>query len=109
MCFHGLEACALAAQGFDDLLVAYPTTEIHTLHQVCERIALGNLIVLMVDNAEQVKRIAAVARAVGGVVPLGMDVGRSWHLPGVNFGGDGCPVGTGSGAWGRLSQCVRAV
>jgi len=94
MCFHGLEACALAAQGFDDLLVAYPTTEIHTLHQVCERIALGNLIVLMVDNAEQVKRIAAVARAVGVVVPLCMGVDMSWHLPGLNFGVYRSPVRT---------------
>lgn len=27
MCFHGKEACLLAEQGFDDLLVAYPTTD----------------------------------------------------------------------------------
>lgn len=94
MCFHGLEACALAAQGFDDLLVAYPSTDLHTLEQVCASIALGHHIVLMVDGAEQVQRIAQVAKAAGVTVPLCMDVDMSWHLPGLNFGVFRSPIRT---------------
>lgn len=86
MCFHGLEACQLAQQGFDDLLVAYPSTDVFTLKAVCDQLAQGSVITLMVDNAEQAARISTVAQEAGVVVPLCMDVDMSLHLPGLNFG-----------------------
>lgn len=92
MCFHGKEACLLAEQGFDDLLVAYPTTDEKTLQRVCAQVATGSTIVLMVDAVEQVDRISAVAAAAGVEVPLCMDVDMSWHLPKLNFGVYRSPV-----------------
>lgn len=86
MCFHGIEAAQLAQQGFDDLLVAYPTMQQASLRAVCEQIAQGALITLMVDSADQVDAIEAVAKTYSVTVPLCMDVDMSLHLPKLNFG-----------------------
>lgn len=86
MCFHAFEAVELAKMGFDDLLVAYPTTDAHGIQAVCEQLLKGHLITLMVDCAAQVKAISAVAVRNNVCVPLCMDVDMSMHLPGLNFG-----------------------
>ena len=92
MCFHMREACALAAMGFDDLLVAYPSCQAADIAAVCDAVAGGAVITLMVDCPEQVRRIAAVAAERGVVLPLCLDVDMSWHLPGLNFGVYRSPV-----------------
>lgn len=105
LCFHGLEAVALAQQGFTDLLVAYPTTDVHVLRAVCEQ---QSDITLMVDSAEQVRAIEQAARAAGVVVPLCMDVDMSMHLPGLNFGVYRSPVRTVEDAlvlFGVIQSC----
>ncbi|MCH8542887.1 MAG: amino acid deaminase/aldolase [Alcanivorax sp.] len=92
MCFHMREACALAAMGFDDLLVAYPSCQPADVAAVCDAVAGGAVITLMVDCAEQVEHIAAIAAERGVVLPLCLDVDMSWHLPGLNFGVYRSPV-----------------
>ncbi|MBZ2187906.1 amino acid deaminase/aldolase [Alcanivorax sp. JB21] len=92
MCFHMREACALAAMGFDDLLVAYPSCQPADVAAVCAAVANGASITLMVDCPAQVERIAAIAAEQGVVLPLCLDVDMSWHLPGLNFGVYRSPV-----------------
>ena len=94
LCFHGLEAVVLAQQGFTDLLVAYPTTDAHVLNTVCQQIARGGDITLMVDSPQQAAIIADIARNNNVVVPLCMDVDMSMHLPKLNFGVYRSPVRT---------------
>lgn len=86
MCFHAREACMLAANGIDDLLVAYPTLQERDIHAVCEQIRHGASITLMVDCPEHVRRLAAVAEQTGVRLPLCLDVDMSMRLPGLNFG-----------------------
>src|SRR5690606_15799670 len=92
MCFHAGEASRLAALGFDDLLVAYPTVQPAVIREVCEQLRAGRRITLMIDSPAQIERIDEVARREGVCVPLCLDVDMSWHLPGLNFGVYRSPV-----------------
>lgn len=92
MCFHAREACALAEQGFDDLLVAYPTVQAADIRAVCVAVRDGHRILLMVDCAAHVEALARVARDEQVTLPLCLDVDMSWHLPGLNFGVYRSPV-----------------
>ncbi len=92
MCFHAGEASRLAALGFDDLLVAYPTVQPTVIREVCEQLRAGRRITLMIDSPAQIERIDEVARREGVCVPLCLDVDMSWHLPGLNFGVYRSPV-----------------
>lgn len=107
LCFHALEAVALAEQGFDNLLVAYPTTDTHGLKAVCEQLAIGGDITLMVDDSSQVNAIQDLAHQEGVVVPVCMDVDMSMHLPGLNFGVYRSPVRTVEAAL-ALYQAITA-
>ncbi|WP_111656576.1 amino acid deaminase/aldolase [Isoalcanivorax indicus] len=92
MCFHAREACALAAQGFDDLLVAYPTVQAEDVRAVCAAVRAGHRILLMVDCPAHVEALAAVARAEQVTLPVCLDVDMSWRLPGLHFGVFRSPV-----------------
>jgi D-serine deaminase-like pyridoxal phosphate-dependent protein len=92
MCFHAREACMLAANGLDDLLVAYPTVQPGDIDAVCEQIHHGARITLMVDCPEHVERLADIAERHGVRLPLCLDVDMSLRLPGLNFGVFRSPV-----------------
>lgn len=94
LCFHMREACALAQEGFDDLVVGYPSVQQADIRQVCAALRKGHRITLMVDSAFHVERIAAVAREENVEVPLCLEVDMSMHLPGLNFGVWRSPVRT---------------
>lgn len=94
MCFHALEAVELAKMGFDDLLVAYPTTDSYAIQAVCEQLARGHSITLMVDSAIQVDAINNVAEHHKTCVPVCLDVDMSMHLPRLNFGVYRSPIRT---------------
>ncbi len=63
MCFTPREAAFLAQEGFDDLLVAYPSTR--GLAEVAARVAEGKTIRLMADGVAQLRAYGAAARAAG--------------------------------------------
>jgi D-serine deaminase-like pyridoxal phosphate-dependent protein len=86
LCFTGPEALALAGAGFDDLVVAYPTWEARHVEAVGRAVADGHRITLMVDEAEQVAHIDAIARSAGVVLPLCIDLDLSIDVPGLRFG-----------------------
>jgi len=92
MCYSPAEAAWLASQGFDDLLVAYPSVEPDDLRAVAAQGRAGRTIALMVDGAEQVRRIAAIAQAEGVVQPLCMDLDMSSDFPGLHFGVHRSPI-----------------
>jgi len=64
MCFCSGEAALLAREGFDDLLVAYPTLQVQELRELRELHDAGTSVSLVVDSAEG---LDAVARAMAGV------------------------------------------
>jgi len=86
LCFSAMEAVCLAERGFDDLVVAYPTIEAGAIRSVAEQVAARKNICLMVDSADQVTAIAALAERSRVVLPLCMDVDMSTRFPGLHFG-----------------------
>lgn len=94
MCYTGNEAVDLAGEGFDDLLVAYPTVDERELRRVAKAVADGARIVLVVDSRAQVDRIGTVASEVDADVPLCIDLDLSTEHLGIYFGVQRSPIRT---------------
>ena len=107
MCYSPAEAAWLASQGFDDLLVAYPSVEPDDLRAVAAQVRTGRRITLMVDGAAQVQRIAAIAQAEGIVQPLAIDLDMSSDFPGLHFGVFRSPVNGVAPALALAAEIAR--
>lgn len=86
MCFTAREAAYLAARGFDDLLIGYPTWHEEDIGVVAHATAGGAHITLMVDSVAHVEHIAAVARRHGVRLPLCLELDMTLDVPGLHFG-----------------------
>ena len=107
MCYSPAEAAWLASQGFDDLLVAYPSVEPDDLRAVAAQLRAGRLVTLMVDSAAQVQRIAAIASVEGVVQPLAIDLDMSSDFPGLRFGVFRSPVDGVAAALALAAEIAR--
>lgn len=79
MCFHAAEAAALAADGFDDLLVAYPTTQPAALAALAGAVAAGATARIVVDCPAHLAALDRAAAAAGVVVEALVDVDVSYR------------------------------
>ncbi|HEV2654521.1 MAG TPA: amino acid deaminase/aldolase [Ktedonobacteraceae bacterium] len=86
MCYTAREAAFLAAQGFDDLLIGYPTWHEQDLITVAQMTATGTTVTLMVDSIEHVERIERIAQHQGTQLSLCLEIDMSMNLPGLHFG-----------------------
>jgi D-serine deaminase-like pyridoxal phosphate-dependent protein len=86
MAFTAREAVYLAAQGFKDILVGYPTWDSKDIAAVAEATAGGAEITLMVDSSEHIHRIDEVAVGYGVRLPVCLDIDMSLLVPGLHFG-----------------------
>ena len=86
MCFTAKEAVWLSEQGFDDLLVAYPTYHPAHIEAVAKEVKRGKKIYLMVDKAEHLEQIHRVGKAQTTRIPVCLDLDMSSRFPGVHFG-----------------------
>jgi D-serine deaminase-like pyridoxal phosphate-dependent protein len=86
MCFTAREAVYLAAQGFHDLLIGYPTYNADDLGVVAKATAEGAQITLMVDSIEHIDQIERVAEKYHVLLPVCLDVDMSVNFPGLHFG-----------------------
>ncbi len=86
MCFTAAEAVYLAAQGFDDLLIGYPTWCEQDILAVATTVATGTQITLMVDCLEHIEQIETVAQRQGVCLPVCLEIDMSMDLPGLHFG-----------------------
>jgi D-serine deaminase-like pyridoxal phosphate-dependent protein len=107
LCYAPAEAAWLATLGFDDLVVAYPSVEPSGLRAVAGQLRAGRRITLMVDAAEQVRQIDAVARAEGVILPLAIDLDMSSDLPGLRFGVWRSPVAGPAAALALAAEIAR--
>jgi len=94
MCYTAQEAAYLASQGFDDLLIGYPTWNEQDIAAVARATATGTHITLMVDNTEHVRQLETVAARFGISLPLCLELDMSMDLPGLHFGVWRSPVRT---------------
>jgi D-serine deaminase-like pyridoxal phosphate-dependent protein len=86
LCYSPAEAAWLAEQGFDDLVVAYPSVEPSDIGAVARQVRAGRSITLMVDNPDQLDRIDGFAASAGVVLPVAIDLDMSSVFPGIRFG-----------------------
>ncbi|KVZ84038.1 amino acid deaminase/aldolase [Burkholderia ubonensis] len=107
LCYSAAEAAWLADDGFDDIVVAYPTVEPADLHAVAAQLRQHRAITLMVDDAAQVERIDRFARAEGVVFPLAIDLDMSSSFPGLYFGMYRSPVRDVAGAVALAHDIAR--
>lgn len=86
MCFSIDEAVMLAENGFDNLLVAYPSLQQKAVERVCEQIKKGKKIYLMTDNVWHLKNLDAIALKNNVVLPVAVDIDVSMNFMGIYFG-----------------------
>lgn len=97
MCFTVPEALHLAAAGFEDLLVAYPTVDPAHLADAAAAADAGRPITLTVDSVEHVTHLEQHLPP-GEPVPVAIDLDLSWDLPGLRFGVLRSPTDTADAA-----------
>jgi D-serine deaminase-like pyridoxal phosphate-dependent protein len=98
LCLTADEAVALSGEGFDDLVVAYPTWEAAHVEAVARAVDEGARITLMVDSAEHVEHLEAQAGRAGVTLPVAIEIDLSMDLPGLRFGVYRSPVQTARAA-----------
>lgn len=86
MAYHAREAVFLSHQGFDDILIAYPSSDATDLAAVAEEVARGKRLTLMVDCPEHIALVNRAAKAKKVQLPLCIDVDMSTKFPGLHFG-----------------------
>lgn len=86
MCFSGSEAIFLSESGFDDLLLGYPIVNADEITKICEATKNAKTIVLMVDCIQHLEQINAIAKAIGTIQAVCIDIDMSTSLPGLHFG-----------------------
>ena len=88
MAFTALEAIFLAEQGFNDLLVAYPTWHQKHISAVCEAIKKDESlnIYLMLDSEEHVAHLAKIAAENEVILPVCLDLDMSSDFSKLHFG-----------------------
>lgn len=82
MCFSAEEIRFLAGQGFDDLLLAYPTvqpSDLAALRQVHEG---GTRVVAMVDAEAHLEALSRAMNGAGAPLPIAVDVDMSLRIAG---------------------------
>lgn len=92
LCYSAAEAAWLASQGFDDIVVAYPTVDVRDILKVTAQLRRGRSITLMVDNLAQVVTINEIALSEDIVIPLSIDLDMSSDFPGLYFGVHRSPI-----------------
>src|SRR5262249_467539 len=86
MCFTAGEAAWLAREGFDDLLVAYPTVEPSELGEAAAAVRAGRRVVLTVDSEAQLAALSKAAEGAGVRLPVSIELDMSSRWPGLPFG-----------------------
>lgn len=86
MCFTAPEAVWLSEQGYDDLLIAYPTVHPKHLEAVAQEVKKGKRIYLMTDRPEHLHRINAAATKLDTCLLVCLDLDMSSKFPGIHFG-----------------------
>ncbi len=94
MCYSVAEAVFLAELGFDDLLIAYPTTEQAEIALVKQAVQAGKTITLMADCPEHLAKLSEAWRFSGGRSPLRIciEIDVSWRPWGQHFGSQRSPI-----------------
>ena len=86
MTFMPNEAIWLLENGFDDLLMGYPTVNKNALDAFCKATKNGKKIIPMVDSIEHLEIIQSIAVKHKIIQPICIDIDMSSDFPGIHFG-----------------------
>lgn len=86
MTFTAAETAYLAANGWDDLLLAYPTLNGGDAEAIARANGAGARAAVVVDDEAQLGPLAAAARAVGTVIPAVIELDVAWRVLGLHVG-----------------------
>lgn len=86
MCYTADEALYLYEQGFDDLLVAYPTWDLGQLREICHLTKNGATITLMIDSLAHVEHLESIAHQDDGKFLVCIDIDLTTNIVGLHFG-----------------------
>lgn len=92
MCYSAEEARFLSEQGFDDLLVAYPTLQKSDLEPLAELAAQGRKVALVVDSREGIEAASRAVRDSSKPLRVVIEVDASLRLLGLHLGVRRSPV-----------------
>jgi D-serine deaminase-like pyridoxal phosphate-dependent protein len=84
MCYSAKEALWLAEEGFDNLLVAYPSLDKQSILKISKLNLEGKKIYLMIDSLEHIDFLESLGH--GGKLYLCLDIDLSLKIPFLNFG-----------------------
>jgi D-serine deaminase-like pyridoxal phosphate-dependent protein len=88
------EAAFLSVQGFDDILVGYPSVQPAELQQAAELVKAGKQLCLTVDCEAHLQLASAAARAAGTTLPVCLDLDVSTDYRLLYFGTRRSPLRT---------------
>jgi D-serine deaminase-like pyridoxal phosphate-dependent protein len=106
MCFSAREACFLARNGFDDLLVAYPTLAVTELESLARLSSSGTRVIITVDSAESVAAAALAAEQCGTTLRAVICVDTSLNVLGAHLGVRRSPLATSDDVL-RIARVAR--
>lgn len=86
MAYQAAEAVFLAKQGFDDILIAYPSCQQTVIDAVAEQLLKGKSITCMADSVEHLHLLNTAGKSLRISIPCCIDVDMSLSLPGLHFG-----------------------
>ncbi|MCZ7586559.1 MAG: alanine racemase [Deltaproteobacteria bacterium] len=109
MTFTVEETAHLAAQGFDDFIIAYPTVQASDLRILADLARGGKNARLMVDSNEHLDALSAAATAAGVTLRACVDIDMSYRPAGLtHLGTRRSPLRTADAA-ARLVEHARAL
>jgi len=86
MTYSAAETAWLAEAGFDDLLLAYPSTDAVALRRIAAQIRKGKTIRLMIDSLAHAERLETLGASENCIFNLCLDIDMSVDYPGLHFG-----------------------
>lgn len=86
MTYSAAETAWLAEQGYDNLLLAYPSFDRRAIQAICAQVRMGKQVWLMVDALEQVLFLQQIAEEQQTPLQLCLDIDMSSDYPGLHFG-----------------------
>jgi D-serine deaminase-like pyridoxal phosphate-dependent protein len=86
MSFTTAETLFLIEQGFNDILIGYPSVNEIEISLLADKINEGKDIVLMVDKAKHLEIIERVGASKNCKIPVCIDIDMSSKFPGIHFG-----------------------
>lgn len=108
MAYSVQEACDLLDEGFDDILVAYPTHDAVGLKRAAEATAQGKNLVLMADSEAHLRALARAGAPAGACMQVCLDVDMSTQFGPLHFGVDRSPLRT-TAAVRTLAERAKAI